>query len=48
MERLCKQMAEREGITEELNANDQMAWVRATNNIHHRAKEVLCGELIYA
>jgi hypothetical protein len=47
MKRLCQQMAEREGITEELKANDQMAWVRKTNNIHNRAEEMLCAELIY-
>lgn len=44
---LVKQLAEREGITEQFKANDMMAWVQAMNNISNRAKEILCNEIIY-
>jgi hypothetical protein len=46
--RLVKQMAEREGITERLKAEDQMAWVRRMNNIRNAAEEIVFSELIYA
>lgn len=46
--RLIKQMAEREGVTEQLKAVDQMAWVRAMNNIQVRAREIVNDELIYS
>lgn len=45
--RLMVQMAEREGITEQLKAIDQMAWNGAMNNIRNRATEVVNTELIY-
>lgn len=45
--RLVKQMAEREGITEQLNAENQMEWVRQMNNIRIRANEIVLHELIY-
>lgn len=44
---LVKQLAEQEGVTEQLKANDMMAWVQAMNNISNRAKEILCNEIIY-
>lgn len=44
---LVKQLAEQEGVTEQLKANDMMAWVQAMNNITNRAKEILCNEIIY-
>ena len=44
---LEKQMAEHEGVTEQLKASDQMAWVGAMNNIRSRAEEVVCHHLIY-
>ena len=44
--RVVKQMAAQEGITEELKANDQMAWVGAMNSIRQRATEVVMSELI--
>ena len=47
LDRLTKQMAEREGVTEQLKASDQMAWVGAMNNIRARAEEVVRAELIY-
>ena len=48
MERLTTQMARCEGVTEALKARDQMAWVRAMNNIHNRAEEIVLHDLIYA
>lgn len=45
--RLVKQMAEREGVTEQLKAENQMEWIRAMNNIRHRAMEIVNDELIY-
>lgn len=45
---LVKQLAEREGITEQLKAEDQMEWVRQMNSVRNRAEEVICNELIYA
>ncbi len=46
--RLVKQMAEAEGITEHLKADNQMEWVRRMNNIRNRAMEIVNSELIYA
>ena len=46
-ERLVKQMAAAEGITEQLKAADQMAWVGRMNNIRNRATEVVNTEIIY-
>lgn len=45
--RLIKQMAEREGVTEALKAQDQMAWVGRMNNIRSRAMEIVNNSLIY-
>ncbi len=44
--RLVKQMAEREGITEQLKAENQMEWVRRMNNIRNIAAEIINHELI--
>lgn len=44
---IATQLAEKESITEELKAQDQMAWVRAMNNIRNRAEEIVLKELIY-
>ena len=44
---LIRQMAEREGVTEQLKATDQMAWVAAMNSIRNRAEEIVNSELIY-
>ena len=46
-ERIVEQMAESEGITEQLKATDQVAWVGEMNNIWSRAREVVNAELIY-
>ena len=45
--RLVKEYAEKEGVTEQLKAADQMAWVRRMNNIRSRVIEVVSKELIY-
>jgi hypothetical protein len=45
--RLVKQMAEREGMTEQLKAADQMEWIGAMNNISAAAREVVNAELIF-
>ena len=45
--KLIKEMSKREGITEQLKADNQMEWVRRMNNIRHRANETVNGELIY-
>ena len=44
---IVKQLAEKEGINECLKAQDQMAWVKAMNNIRNRAEEIVLKELIY-
>lgn len=45
--RLVKGLAEKENVTEELKATDQMLWVQKINNIHNRATEIVNSELIY-
>ena len=44
---LVTQLAEKEGINEQLKSQDQMAWVGAMNNIRNRAEEIILQELIY-
>ena len=44
--RLVKQMAEREGVTERLKAENQMEWVRQMNNLRSRASEIINSNLI--
>ena len=44
---LIKQYAEREGVTEELKAQDQMEWVRRMNGIRERVEETILYKLIY-
>ena len=46
-ELLMTQIAEQEGVTEQLKAEDQMAWVQAMNNIRNRAEEIVLAKLIY-
>lgn len=46
-DRLVKQQAEKEGVTEQLKAQNQMAWVGAMNNIRHAVEEIVLSELIY-
>ncbi len=44
---IVQQMAQAEGITEELKANDPMRWVQAMNSIRSRAEEIIRTEMIY-
>ena len=45
---LVKQLAEKEGITEQLKAQDQFGWVGAMNNIRNAAEEIVNAEVIFA
>lgn len=45
--RLVKQLTEREGVTEQLKAENQMEWVGRMNNIRSKAMEIVTAELIY-
>lgn len=44
---LIKQMAEKENITEELKAINQIEWVQKMNNIKNRTEEIILNEFIY-
>ena len=44
---LVEQMAEREGVTEQLKADNQFEWVQRMNNIRSRAMEIVNTDLIY-
>ena len=46
-ERIVKQMAAAQGITEQLKAEDQMAWVGAMNNIRSAAEEVVIQGMVF-
>ena len=46
--RLMKELAQREGITEELKAADQMTWVGAMNNIKQRVAEIVTQEIVFS
>ena len=46
--RLVKDMADKQGIAENLKATDQMAWVGKINNIRNAAMEIVNAELIYS
>ena len=47
MDRLAEQMKERQGVTEELKMQDQMAWVRRMNNIRVCTEEIILKEIVY-
>ena len=44
---IVEQMKGSEGVTEELKAADQVAWVRAMNSIRNRAEEIVLKEIVY-
>ncbi len=46
--RVVKQLAEKEGVTEKLKAENQMEWVGRMNNIRNRATEIVNADLIFA
>ena len=45
--RLVEQIANREGVTEQLKVENQIEWVRAMNSIQHRVTEIVNAELIF-
>ena len=45
--RIVRQLAEKEGVTEKLKAEDQMLWVAKMNNIRNCAEEIVDHEIIY-
>ncbi len=45
--RLVKEIAGREGVTEQLKANNQMAWINQMNNIRNRAAEIVNADIIF-
>ncbi len=47
MDSLLPQMMKTAGVTEELKARDQMAWIGLVNNCKARAEEIIMSELIY-
>ena len=47
MDRLVARMAEKEGVTEALKREDQMAWLRKMENTRARAEEIVREEVIY-
>ena len=44
---IVEQMAEREGVNEQLKASDQMLWIQRMNGIRARAEEIVLNEIIY-
>ena len=46
--RLIKQMANREGVTERLKAENQMEWVRQMNSIRNRVSEIVYAKIIFS
>ena len=46
-ERLVEQIATRQGVTEQLKDDDQMAWVSAMNHVRSIAEEIVLNDLIY-
>ena len=48
IDKLIKDMAVKQGISEELKAKEQMAWVGAMNNIRHSAEEFVLRDFIYS
>ena len=47
-QQLISQLAQQEGITEQLKAENQMEWVARMNSIQNRADEIVLNDLIYA
>ena len=48
LENLMSLLTKQAGVTEELKARDQMAWVGTMNALKHQAEEMILTELIYA
>ena len=47
-ETLLKQMAQKEGLTEQMKAEDMMLWVRKMNNLKNSVQEIVKSEVIFA
>lgn len=47
-QQLISQLAQQEGITEQLKAENQMEWVARMNSIRNRADETVLNDLVYA
>ena len=48
MSQITAQMAQEQGVAEELKARDQMKWLGLTNGIRQAAEEIILNELIYS
>ena len=48
MNLIVKQMAEQQGITEQLKSSDWLKWLQAMNNIQTSAREIVLSEIVYA
>ena len=48
VKRIVSQMAQAEGVTEELKAQDPLKWTGLMNNLLHSAEETVLGELVYS
>ena len=46
-DKLVKQLAEKEGVTEQLKAENQILWIQRMNSIRNRVIEIVNNELIY-
>ena len=44
---LIKQLAESQGVTEQLKSNNQMMWIQIMNNISNQAREIIYNDIIY-
>ena len=47
-QQLISQLAQQEGVTEQMKAENQMEWVARMNSIRNRADEIVLNDLIYA
>lgn len=48
VDKLIKDMAVKQGITEELKATNQMKWVGLMNNIKHSVEEIVLSDILYS
>lgn len=46
-DKLTKQLADSEGINEELKSANEIEWIRSKNSIRNRAEEIVLSEMIY-
>ncbi|WP_392389142.1 TnpV protein [Faecalitalea cylindroides] len=45
---ILSQMAQKEGVTEQMKAEDMMKWVRLMNSLRNSAQEIVKAEVIFA